>query len=75
MRPFVKIEFEDNGEGIPAEVVEEVFEYYYSTKRSGTGLGLAIAKQIIEAHNGTVYINSDAGKGTTIFLELPLQIT
>lgn len=72
-RPFVKIEFEDHGEGIPAEVLEEVFEYYYTTKRSGTGLGLAIAKQIVEAHNGSVYIKSEPGSGTVFFIELPIQ--
>lgn len=70
--PFVKIEFRDSGEGISAEILEEVFEYFYTTKRSGTGLGLAIAKQIIEAHNGVMYIQSAPGRGTSIFMELPI---
>lgn len=68
------IEFRDNGEGIPKEILNEVFEYYYTTKRAGTGLGLALAKQIVEAHKGSVYINSKPNAGTSVFVELPVNI-
>ncbi len=70
---FVKIEFKDTGAGIPPEILKEVFEFYYTTKRAGTGLGLAIAKQIVEGHNGIVYIDSKEGNGTYIYIELPID--
>ncbi|RMH79731.1 MAG: HAMP domain-containing protein, partial [Calditrichaeota bacterium] len=72
-RPFVRIEFKDSGVGIPREILTEVFDFYYTTKRSGTGLGLAIAKQIVEAHQGIVYIESEKGVGTSVFIELPVD--
>ena len=74
-KPFIQIEFTDTGEGIPAEILQEVFEFYYTTKRTGTGLGLAIAKQIVEAHKGFIYIKSQTKKGTSVFIELPVTQT
>ena len=70
---YVVVEFKDNGEGIPREILEEVFEFYHTTKRSGTGLGLAIARQIIHGHKGEIYIRSRVGEGTTVFIELPID--
>ncbi len=72
--PFVRISFTDTGIGIPSEILKEIFEFYYTTKRTGTGIGLAIAKQIIEGHQGFIYINSEPGRGTTVYIELPLTI-
>ncbi len=68
----VLLEFRDTGEGIPREILDEVFEYYYTTKRAGTGLGLALAKQIVEAHSGIVYIKSSSDVGTSVFINLPV---
>lgn len=70
---FVKLEFKDSGIGIPGEILKDVFEFYHTTKRAGSGLGLAIAKQIVEGHGGVVYIESQAGKGTAVFIELPVD--
>ncbi len=72
-RRWVQIELKDSGGGIPKEILHEVFEFYYTTKRAGTGLGLAIAKQIIEAHKGIVYIHSVEGEGASVFIELPID--
>ncbi len=71
---FVRITFSDTGVGIPKEILDEIFEFYYTTKRTGTGIGLAIAKQIVEGHQGFIYITSEVGKGTTVYIELPLTI-
>lgn len=71
--PFLRIEFKDSGEGIPREIMKEVFEFYYTTKRAGTGLGLAIAKQIIEAHKGRISLESEPGAGSSVFIELPID--
>lgn len=70
---FLKMEFHDTGKGIPAEIANEVFEFYYTTKQAGTGVGLAIAKQIIEGHRGIIYIESEPGKGTSVIIELPIE--
>jgi len=63
---------EDNGPGIPAEVLPKVFEPLFSTKSFGTGLGLPTVKQIVEQHGGTVEIVSARGAGTRIIVRLPI---
>ncbi|WP_249662298.1 sensor histidine kinase, partial [Lysinibacillus fusiformis] len=63
------ITISDNGRGIAAEDLEHIFERYYrgtnTEKTTGTGLGTAIARDIIEAHGGTVSISAISGKGTS----------
>ena len=55
-----------------AEVLAHACEPFYSTKgERGTGLGLAICKQIIDGHQGTMYLESTPGRGTTVIIELP----
>lgn len=63
---------QDNGCGIAAEIVEKIFDPFFSTKSSGTGLGMTIAKQIIENHHGCIQIQSVQTRGSTIKLILPL---
>ncbi len=62
----------DDGCGIPEELRERVFDVYFSASRSGTGLGLPTARRIAEAHGGTLALESQAGRGTTLRLELPV---
>ena len=62
----------DNGEGIPSQDRQRIFEPYYSTKESGTGLGLAIVKRIVEDHNGFIRATSNDPKGTKMVIEFPL---
>ncbi|MDI6852262.1 MAG: ATP-binding protein [Deltaproteobacteria bacterium] len=71
-RVFVQIN--DTGEGIPFDIMAKIFQPFYSTKPKGSGLGLSISKTIIEAHQGEIKIESEAGKGTsvTIFLKARL---
>lgn len=61
----------DTGGGIPAEDLERIFEPFFTTRERGTGLGLAITKQIIEQHHGTIAIDSELDRGTTITVRLP----
>lgn len=70
-RRRVLIEVTDNGCGIPAEDLERVLEFYYTTKDTGTGLGLSIAQGILQQHGGSLHLTSRVGVGTTISLALP----
>jgi signal transduction histidine kinase len=75
-RHMVCIVVQDNGEGIPAENRDKVFDLLFSTKgQRGTGFGLAITKKIVEEHEGRVWFSSDAGKGTAFTIELPMRAT
>ena len=69
----LQVEFSDTGVGIPAERLKEIFEFYYTSKKTGTGLGLAIARQIIEGHSGTIEAESTYGKGTILKVTIPLH--
>ena len=63
---------EDNGTGIAEDKREKVFVPNFTTKSSGTGLGLAISKNIIESVDGKIYFETEVGKGTKFFVELPI---
>lgn len=66
-----EIRFQDTGPGIDAATMERVCEPFFTTKRDGTGLGLAITRKIIEAHGGTLMMESVVGSGTTVVVRLP----
>ncbi len=66
---FVRIS--DEGEGIRHEILQNIGEPFYSTKEKGTGLGLMVSHKIIESHKGTMHIESEVGKGTTVEIRLP----
>ncbi len=67
----IHILIRDTGAGIDEARLAHIFDPYYTTKASGTGLGLAIVHKIVEAHDGTIRIDSAAGKGTTVHVSLP----
>jgi signal transduction histidine kinase len=72
------VSFMDNGPGIPADSLPLIFERFYrvrSENATGTGLGLYICRQIIEAHRGKIWAESNPGQGTTFFIELPITQT
>jgi signal transduction histidine kinase len=69
----VRISIQDNGRGIPKEIQASLFEVFATcNKRKGIGLGLAISKSFAEAHQGKLTFESEEGKGTTFFIDLPL---
>jgi two-component system NtrC family sensor kinase len=70
----VRLEFHDDGPGIPAEIQPQIFDPFFTTKPVGvgTGLGLSISHGIIERHGGRITLESEPGKGTTFVIELPL---
>ena len=72
-RPHLCIEISDNGRGIDAELVQHVFDPFFTTRRDGTGLGLSIAHQIVTRHGGFIDVRSEIGKGTAFFINLPVE--
>lgn len=62
---------QDNGTGIPEELKNKIFIPNFTTKSSGMGLGLAMVKSIITQSNGRIWFETEQGKGTTFFIELP----
>jgi len=68
---YVRIRFEDEGPGIPPEVMERLFIPFYTTKQTGTGLGLAICQRIVDSLGGTIEISSRVGRGATFTVFLP----
>jgi signal transduction histidine kinase len=70
-RVGVRISVEDDGDGIPADVLPRVFESYFTTKPDGSGLGLAIVRRTIEDFGGHVSCSSVPGRGTTMTIQLP----
>jgi signal transduction histidine kinase len=69
---FFVIRVKDTGRGIPPEIQARLFEPFFTTKAHGTGLGLATSQQIIFEHNGHLVVDSQAGKGSTFSILLPL---
>ncbi len=75
---MVHISIEDNGVGIPAELLPHLFQKFYQIdpsirrKYGGTGLGLFISRNIVEAHKGKIWIESEESKGTTVHVLLPI---
>jgi signal transduction histidine kinase len=61
----------DDGQGIPEAFRGQIFNPFFSTRKNGAGLGLSICKRIIEAHKGSIRVESQVGKGTTVFIEIP----
>jgi PAS domain S-box-containing protein len=71
----LQVNFEDTGCGIPAENIAKLFEPFFTTKKrgKGVGLGLSVAYGIIQEHEGSIYVKSKMGRGTTFQIKLPLK--
>jgi signal transduction histidine kinase len=65
------IRVRDDGPGIPAELLDRVFDPYFSTKPKGSGIGLALCKRLVEQSGGGIRIDSTTGAGTVVTVSLP----
>jgi len=76
---LIEITVSDNGVGIPPEELPKIFDKFYRVKHPktrevmGTGLGLSLVQSIIEAHHGTIEVESGEGQGTTFRILLPIM--
>lgn len=70
---LIHIKIQDQGTGMPEDVMKRIGEPFLTTKEKGTGLGLMVSSRIIEEHRGTMHITSQPGEGTLIDIQLPLN--
>ncbi len=69
---FAAISVTDTGHGIRPEILENIFQLYFTTKEEGTGVGLPLALRAVDLHGGTMKVDSRPGKGTTVTIRLPV---
>lgn len=74
-RRMAVLRIADNGSGIPPEILEKIFDLYFTTKSGGSGIGLAMTYRILQLHHGSVDVQSKVGRGTEFFLRIPLAAT
>jgi len=67
----VRVEIEDAGQGIPIDLLDKIWDPFFTTKDKGTGLGLGIVKNIVEAHGGRVRLANREPQGARVTIELP----
>jgi signal transduction histidine kinase len=67
----VSLSLIDTGRGMPPEVMGKIFRPFFSTREEGTGLGLATTRRIVQAHGGTIEVQSEVGRGTKFTIRLP----
>ena len=72
---FIEVKIADTGCGIPKELIDRIYDPFFTTKESkkGTGLGLAVSYGIIKKHQGFILVESEEGKGTTFIIRLPIN--
>jgi two-component system, NtrC family, nitrogen regulation sensor histidine kinase GlnL len=71
-RTMVEVALKDDGAGIPVAVRSRIFDPFFTTKERGLGLGLALCHRILEEHRGTIHVESEEGRGTTVTCFLPI---
>ncbi len=71
-KDFIQVEVTDTGGGIQADILDNIFNPFFTTKFEGTGLGLSIAHKIILKHKGTIHVINDPGVGATFLLQFPV---
>ena len=73
--PTVVVDIADTGPGVSPDLLEKIFNPFFTTKPQGSGLGLAIVRKIVDAHEGRIDVNSIPDRGTTFRVKLPVEHT
>jgi two-component system sensor histidine kinase PilS (NtrC family) len=71
VQPWTRLTFTDTGSGIPKADLDHIFEPFFSTKSGGSGLGLPTVARIVDDHHGTIEVDSEVGRGTTVVIRMP----
>ncbi len=71
---YYEVRLQDDGIGIPEKNLDAVFDLYFTGKAKGNGVGLSVAQQIVEAHSGTIDVESEEGEGATFIVRLPTRL-
>ena len=71
--PTIVVQITDDGPGVPPEVVDKIFNPFFTTKAQGSGLGLAIVRKIVDAHDGSIDVSSSRERGTRFRITLPIK--
>jgi signal transduction histidine kinase len=71
--PTLIVQIADDGPGVPTDLVDRIFNPFFTTKAQGSGLGLAIVRKIIDAHDGRIDVSSAPGRGTRFTVTLPVS--
>jgi signal transduction histidine kinase len=71
----IEVRIKDNGNGIPAEIVDKIFNPFFTTKPTdqGTGLGLALSNDIVREHGGSIRVETEPGEFTEMIVEVPVM--
>ena len=69
----IQVRIKDNGPGVAEDDRPKLFTPFFTTKSNGMGMGLSICRSLVEAHDGTLYFNTNIGKGTTFYFQLPIN--
>ncbi len=73
-KDFLRVEVTDQGVGIPAEILDKIFNPFFTTKEMGTGLGLSLVKKIVNLHQGKIQAHSQVGQGTKFVIHWPKEL-
>ncbi len=71
---YIRLTIQDNGSGIPVDIIDSIFDPYFTTKKEGSGLGLALSYSIINKHQGYITVDSTAGEGASFIIHLPVTM-
>jgi C4-dicarboxylate-specific signal transduction histidine kinase len=71
--PGVAVEIQDSGPGVPAELREQIFNPFFTSKENGVGLGLSIVAKIVDDHRGSIRLTSPPGEGARFHVFLPAR--
>jgi two-component system nitrogen regulation sensor histidine kinase NtrY len=70
---YCRIQVQDSGDGIDEAIKQSIFDPYFTTKKGGAGLGLSIVERIVFDHKGNIWFESQKGRGTTFFIDIPME--